>query len=82
MAKETNGTWKKIGVIAGIVVVLLSAAVAYGMLCGRVNEHDNAICNIKPRVSELEKGRERVEARQEMMLDTLKRIEGKLDDTR
>ena len=58
MAKETNGTWKKVGVIAGIVVVLLSAAVAYGMLCKEVetttetvNKHDDALQRLQTDVA-------------------------------
>ena len=60
MAKETNGTWKKVGVITGIVVTLFTAFVAYGRLServdttrGTVNKHDDVLIKLQTDVAEI-----------------------------
>jgi hypothetical protein len=79
MAKM-NGTWKIIGIIVSVVVVLLGAAVAYGLLSGDVQHNSQSIEEIRPKVQAHERQIAVLETRQTAILEGVQRIEKKIDD--
>ena len=80
MAKETNGTWKKVGVIAGILVVLLGAAVAYGMLCAQQTTTTERSVQNTEDIGVLKQDVATIKANQDMMIKSLERVERKMDE--
>jgi hypothetical protein len=76
MKDAKNGTWKVVGVVSAILVVLLTAAVAYGMLAGDVEENTK----LRPRIQELDRKVTVLETRQQTILECVQRIEAKLDE--
>ena len=88
MAKEKNGTLRLILSIFGVLVVLIGAAVGYGMLCNSVYYTAEEVrAEIKPRmaahdkeISELKIKTEVIETRQKAILEGVQNINKKLDN--
>lgn len=71
MAKTNGNLWFK---VIGIVIILLGAAVTYGLLAGNVEHNTEDIAEIKPEVKKNTEARIDVE----WIKGSLKRIEEKI----